>query len=37
MIDDTRKLLQDLVTPELKALIARVEALRKESIRDSPM
>lgn len=29
VIDDTRKLLQDLVTPELKALIARVEALEK--------
>ncbi|MGA3315720.1 MAG: hypothetical protein ABSC64_04700 [Candidatus Korobacteraceae bacterium] len=29
MIDDTRKLLQDLVTPDLKALIARVDALEK--------
>ena len=28
-IDDTRKLLQDLVTPDLKALSVRVEALEK--------
>ena len=29
VIDDTRKLLQDIVTPDLKALGARVEALEK--------
>jgi hypothetical protein len=29
MIDDTRKLLQDLVTPDLRALSERVEALEK--------
>ena len=29
VIDDTRKLLQDIVTPDLKALAARVEALEK--------
>jgi hypothetical protein len=28
-IDDTRKLLQDLVTPDLKALSVRVDALEK--------
>ena len=29
-IDDIRKLLQDLVTPDLKALSVRVEALEKK-------
>jgi hypothetical protein len=29
MIDDTHKLLQDIVTPDLKALTTRVEALEK--------
>ncbi len=28
-IDDTRKLLQDLVTPDLRALSVRVDALEK--------
>ena len=29
-IEDTRKLLQDLVSPDLKSLIARVDALEKK-------
>ena len=34
VVDDTRKLLQDIVSPDLKALTARVEALER-SMKDS--